>query len=100
MGEIVVRRVPAQLGLRLDPGSIEAVYTTAMTTEKKLFTAEDLERLCVDGKNYELLDGELRELSPGNWFHSLLMAEIAALIREYVRPRGLGYVLAGDPGVT
>jgi Uma2 family endonuclease len=35
-----------------------------MATTERLLTAEEFERLPDDGKRYELIDGELREMAP------------------------------------
>jgi Uma2 family endonuclease len=35
-----------------------------MATTEKLLTAEEFEQLPDDGKRYELIDGELREMAP------------------------------------
>ena len=46
-----------------------------MTTEKVLLTAEDLLRLQDDQHRYELLDGELVELSLAGGRHGKVMAK-------------------------
>src|SRR5487761_1855071 len=70
-----------------------------MTTEKTLSTAEDLLKLPDDGKLYELLDGELVEMSPPGGTLGKAMAKISQLLLNHVEGPGLGEVLCGDPGI-
>ena len=65
-----------------------------ITTAKTLLTAEDHENLPDDGKRYELLDGELREAPVPNPEHAWITTRIIVPLDIYVRPRGLGHVLA------
>jgi Uma2 family endonuclease len=71
-----------------------------MTAEKTLYTIDDLYDLPDDGRRYELLDGALVEMSPGNLEHSDVMLNIGELLRAHVRPRRLGRVVVGDPGIV
>src|SRR5712692_6764484 len=71
-----------------------------MTAEKTLYTIDDLYHLPDDGRRYELLDGELVEMAPANLHHGDLMLTIGSLIRAHVRPRRLGWVVVGDPGIV
>lgn len=61
-------------------------------------TAEQLLRLPDDGNRYELVAGELRMMSPGNWKHSEIAANIGLLLLNHVKKRRLGKVLSNDPG--
>ena len=70
-----------------------------MTTEKVLLTAEDLLRLQDDQHRYELLDGELVELSLAGGRHGKVMARITSPLTVFVDTHGLGEVLCGDPGI-
>ncbi len=70
-----------------------------MTTEKTLFTIEDLERLPHDGCNYELLDGELIELAPSNLWHDGIRNNAAYVLTTHVRASGAGRVFSGDTGI-
>ncbi|MHB8574000.1 MAG: Uma2 family endonuclease [Dehalococcoidia bacterium] len=70
-----------------------------MTTEKTLYTIDDLYHLPDDGHRYELLDGELVEMAPANYGHGEVMHNIDYLLTAHVRPRRLGRILVGDPGV-
>lgn len=70
-----------------------------MTTKKKLMTAEELARLPDDGKCYELLDGELIELPPPKPRHGAVMFNTSFALGQHVKPRSLGHILVGDPGI-
>jgi len=69
-----------------------------MTVEKTLMTAEDLLRLPTDACRYELLDGELIEMSPANGRHNKIMGRITVLLTNYTDLGALGDVLPGDTG--
>src|SRR5579883_655008 len=71
-----------------------------MTTTKKLITAEELFELGDCYPNVELIDGELREVTPPGWEHGTRTLEVATVIRRFVRERGLGQVAVGDPGIV
>jgi len=69
-----------------------------MTTEKTLLTIEDVEVNPPPGR-WELLDGEVVYLDPANLEHGFVTVLIAHLLHEYVHPRQLGWVIAGEPGI-
>ena len=53
-----------------------------MATTEKLLTAEEFEQLPDDGKRYELIDGELREMAPTvNWH-----GEVEMNLARFERP--------------
>ncbi len=62
-----------------------------ITTAEELFQASDLGRC-------ELLRGELVMMSPAGSEHGMIAAAIVALLREFVKPRGLGIVLGAETG--
>lgn len=66
-----------------------------MTTAAELATIADLER---HPGRCELIDGEIIDMAPAGFEHGFVVANIAALLRPFVRERKLGRVLAGDPG--
>ena len=63
-----------------------------------LVTAEELLELPDDGHRYELVDGELRVLSPAGFDHGVVAMEIGARLDEFVRARRLGRVVAAGTG--
>ena len=68
-----------------------------MEVQKRLYTVDDVwEMQSLPGnadKNYELINGALvTTMSPTNFFHSWLASEISGFVRDFVRPRNLGYV--------
>jgi Uma2 family endonuclease len=76
----------------------------ALTTRR--YTIEDLDTLTAAGQDYELLRGQLIEVSPTGWDHGDSVAEILALLRMYVKANQLGkvttkngFILARNPDV-
>jgi Uma2 family endonuclease len=67
-----------------------------MTTTEKLLTAEEFEQLPDDGKRYELIDGELREMAPTVNWHGEVESNLTALLHAYVRSHRLGRVSCGE----
>lgn len=67
-------------------------------------TAEDILALGAKGRFLELMEGEVRTVSPANVRHGDIAGQIGMILRQYVSPRKLGrviieggYVLARDP---
>lgn len=85
---------------RVELGVIIATTTREadMSTAQKVTTAEELLEMPDNGCRYELLRGELREMSPTTWDHGDVLLSIGARLRAYVRDHGLGGVAAGDTG--
>jgi Uma2 family endonuclease len=67
-----------------------------MATAEKLLTAEEFKQLPDDGKRYELIDGELREMVPTVNWHGEVESNLTALLHMYVRSHGLGRVSCGE----
>ena len=67
-----------------------------MATTEKLLTAEEFEQLPEDGKGYELIDGELREMAPTVNWHGEVEINLGTLLNVHVRPQGLGRVSCGE----
>ena len=63
----------------------------SITTAEQLFQAPDLGRC-------ELLRGELIMMSPAGSEHGMIVAEIAGILRDFVKPRTLGVVLGAETG--
>ena len=68
-------------------------------TGRKLYTADDLLRLTVEGFRGELIRGELSETMPSGEAHGNVVAKLVYLLMMYVMPRRLGRVTASDSGV-
>ncbi|HLZ69741.1 MAG TPA: Uma2 family endonuclease [Dehalococcoidia bacterium] len=71
-----------------------------MTSEKRLVTIEDLERMPNQDCNYELLDGELIELAPSNLWHDGIRFNASFILGLHVRATGAGRVFSGDTGIV
>jgi Uma2 family endonuclease len=70
-----------------------------MVTAQKLMTAEELLRLPTGmGKRYELIQGELRTMTPAGFQHGDITAELGSRLRTYVRAKRLGTVPAAETG--
>ncbi|HEV7240234.1 MAG TPA: Uma2 family endonuclease [Thermoanaerobaculia bacterium] len=69
-----------------------------MTLDTRLFTAEELLRLPDDGSRYELVQGELRKMSPSGSEHSRIAVLIAASLLAHVTKHRLGAVFGADCG--
>ena len=67
-----------------------------MATTEKLLTAEEFERLPDDGKRYELIDGELREMAPTVNWHGEVETNLTTLLHTHTRAHGLGRVSCGE----
>jgi Uma2 family endonuclease len=65
--------------------------TEPITTAEQLFLAPDLGRC-------ELLRGELIMMSPAGSEHGMIAAEIAGILRDFIKPRTLGVVLGAETG--
>ena len=66
-----------------------------MTTATELATITDLEQ---HPGRCELIDGEIIDMAPAGFEHGRAVLAIGMLLRMHVRGKGLGEVLAGDPG--
>ena len=63
----------------------------------KLTTAEELLAMGGIGR-CELIHGEIARMSPTGFLHGVITMNVAAALREFVKPRGLGLVLAAETG--
>ncbi|MGH2460658.1 MAG: Uma2 family endonuclease [Chloroflexota bacterium] len=66
-----------------------------MATET-IATVGDVLRLASAGQRFELIDGELVEISPTGFGHGRREARIARLFSDYADERELGAVVAGE----
>lgn len=69
-----------------------------MSVDTRHFTAEELLRLPDDGYRYELVQGELKKMSPSGFEHGRIAARIAIHLGGYVRQHRLGEVLVAEAG--
>jgi len=64
-----------------------------------LVTAEELLALPTGmGQRYELVTGEIREMSPSGWRHGLIVDNVQSLLSTYVRAHGLGRCFGAETG--
>src|SRR4051794_17926167 len=64
----------------------------------QIHTAADLWALPDAGRRYELVRGELREMSPTGIEHSHIVAKLTWRLMEYVTAHNLGLIVTGEPG--
>ncbi len=57
------------------------------------WTSADLEALPVDGKRYEIIDGELYMSKQPHWHHQYTCTEIAALLRDWNKRTDAGHAV-------
>jgi Uma2 family endonuclease len=67
------------------------------TTISRPATEADLIATPADGHKYELVDGEIRRLSPAGFRHGAVAVELSGLLRAFVKPRKLGHL--GDSSI-
>ncbi len=67
--------------------------------QKVLITAADLWLLPeAPGKRYELVRGELIEMTPSGTKHGAISGEIVGFLHRFVRENNLGYVFSSETG--
>jgi Uma2 family endonuclease len=69
-----------------------------MSTTATLMTAEELIRLPRGQFRYELIDGELKQMSPAGHNHGRIAMRLSAPLAFYVGEKGLGEVYAAETG--
>jgi Uma2 family endonuclease len=69
-----------------------------MSTQTILISAEELLRLCGDGKRCELVRGEVIEMAPVGGLHGDTANTIAFLLTSHVRENELGKIFAAETG--
>jgi len=68
------------------------------TVQEKSLTVEEFLRMPDDGNRYELVGGELVQMSPSGWDHSQIAGQIAGLLWQHVAANKLGRVGVAEPG--
>lgn len=61
-------------------------------------TADQLLHKPDDGYRYELVEGELRQMSPAGSEHGAVIVKISYLVQHLVKQTGLGVVFSADTG--
>ncbi|MCA1630990.1 MAG: Uma2 family endonuclease [Acidobacteria bacterium] len=69
-----------------------------MTTTRTLMTEDELLRMPDDGFRYELIEGELRQMSPTGFDHGNCTGKLHILLGAHVLKHKLGFVLAAETG--
>lgn len=69
-----------------------------MSTAARLTTADELFRMPEDGYRYDLVEGELRKMTPAGAEHGFLSSTIDWLLRDYVKRNDLGAVFGAETG--
>ncbi len=69
-----------------------------MTTEQQLYRIQDVLALPDDAHRYELVQGELRRMSPAGRKHGRLIMNISTPLDQFVRENQLGAVYAAETG--
>src|SRR6266536_615629 len=69
-----------------------------MRTEVQLMTADELLALPRDEFRYELVNGELKKMSPAGHYHGRVTIRLTLPIAQHVREHKLGEVYAAETG--
>ena len=69
-----------------------------MIVSHQLMTAEELLLIPSDEFRYELVEGDLRRISPAGYEHGRIVLNISAPLHGYVRAQQLGTVYAAETG--
>ena len=69
-----------------------------MNTITRFMTEDELLRMPDDGNRYELIEGELRQMSPTGYEHGRSTGNLHGLIAYHARLNKLGDVLAAETG--
>lgn len=69
-----------------------------MSTTTRLMTAEELIKLPRGRSRYELVNGELREMSPAGHNHGKIAARLTIALGQHVEEHDLGEIYAAETG--
>lgn len=83
----------------MEGGFGKARVSVATEAKPQRMTIEEFEQFTGEpDKRYELVDGEIVEMSPPGGVHGETSLEAGAILRNYVRPKNLGVVYAAETG--
>jgi Uma2 family endonuclease len=71
-----------------------------MATAEALMTVEEYAEMPDDGRRTELVRGRIIELTRPTFLHGYVCLEIASILRNWVKERGLGRVVGNDSGIV
>ena len=69
-----------------------------MNTASQITTADELLRMPDDGYRYELVEGELRKMTPAGSEHGYVVGELSGRLWQHVRDHDLGSVFGAETG--
>lgn len=69
-----------------------------MSTAATPITAKQLAAMPGDGKRYELVNGELKMMSPAGGQHGRIAMRLGSMLEQHVRANRLGEVFAAETG--
>lgn len=69
-----------------------------MSTVQHITTADELLRMSEQGARFELIRGELREMSPAGSQHGRFAINVSTPLDNHVKANGLGVVYAAETG--
>ncbi len=77
---------------------IEPIIMAYMSVASRLTTADELLRMSGAGKRFELIAGELHEMSPAGFEHGVVIVRLTRLLANFVLEHDLGHVAGAETG--
>ena len=69
-----------------------------MSLTGRAITADEVFHLPDDDYRYELVQGEVRKMSPAGFDHGVIVANLTGPLRQHVKSHGLGVVCGAETG--